>query len=58
MAVIVLELTTVTPVAAVPPRVTVAPLRKSLPLMVTDVPPKVGPPVGLMDVILGGFAYV
>jgi hypothetical protein len=40
------ELTTVTLVAAVPPKLTVAPLEKPVPVMVTDVPPLVVPEVG------------
>ena len=36
---IFVELTTTTLVAATPPKVTVAPLRKPVPLIVTDVPP-------------------
>ena len=39
-------LTTVTFVAAVPPKVTVAPLTKFVPVIVTLVPPPVGPEFG------------
>ena len=52
-AVIEVELTTVTTVAAVPPIVTeVAPV-KSVPVMVTACPPASGPDDGLMDVTVG-----
>jgi hypothetical protein len=46
VAVIVELLTTLTPVAAVPPMLTVAPETKLVPLMVTAVPPAVVPEVG------------
>jgi hypothetical protein len=61
VAVIVVAFTTVTPVALVPPRVTVAPLTKPVPLIVTLVPPAVGPEVGLIPVTVGaggGATYV
>jgi hypothetical protein len=45
---------TVTPVAATPPKLTVAPDAKFLPVTVTTVPPPVGPWVGLMEVTVGG----
>ena len=45
-AVMLVAFTTVTPVAAVPPRLTVAPVRKPVPVMVTAVPPLVVPEVG------------
>jgi hypothetical protein len=45
--------TTVTPVAAVPPMFTVAPARKPVPVMVTAVPPLVGPVLGVIDVTVG-----
>ena len=48
----VAELTT-TPVPAVAPNATVAPLMKFVPVMVTEVPPPVGPDVGLIDVTAG-----
>ena len=48
----VVELT-VTLVADTPPNVTVAPLMKLVPVMITDVPPAVGPDVGLIDVTAG-----
>jgi hypothetical protein len=51
--VIDVPLTTATPVAAVLPKVTVAPLRKPLPVIVTAVPPLADPDVGEMDVMLG-----
>jgi hypothetical protein len=46
VAVILVLLTTVRPVAALPPRVTVAPAAKFVPVMVTAVPPLVGPVFG------------
>ena len=46
--------TKVTPVAAVPPKVTVAPDWKSVPVMVTAVPPASGPPMGSTLVTAGG----
>ena len=46
VAVIDVALTTTTPVAAVPPRFTVALGRKPVPVMVTGVPPAVVPEVG------------
>ena len=52
------ELTTVTLVAAVPPRVTVAPLTKSVPVMVTDVPPFVDPELGEIEVTVGADALL
>ncbi len=45
-------------VAAAPPNVTVAPLTKSVPVIVTLVPPAVGPLVGKIDVTVGGGTYV
>ena len=53
VAVIVVLLTTVTPVAAVPPRLTVAPARNPVPVMLTAVPPVVVPEVGEIDVTVG-----
>jgi hypothetical protein len=50
VAVIEVEFTKVTPVAAVPPKVTVAPLTKFVPVMVTAVPPMSGPLVGATEV--------
>jgi hypothetical protein len=47
------ELETVTDVAAVLPKVTVAPVWKFVPVMVTTVPPEVVPEVGVMEVIVG-----
>ena len=59
LAVMVVLLTTVTFVAAVPPRVTVAPFRKPVPVMVTAVPPVVSPELGEIDETLGaGFGTV
>ena len=52
-AVMVVEFTTTTPVAATPPKVTVAPLTKPVPVMVTLVPPPVVPEGGLTFVIVG-----
>jgi hypothetical protein len=45
-AVIEVGLTTLTPVAATPPIVTVTPLTKPVPVIVTEVPPAIGPKVG------------
>ena len=59
MAVIEVLLTRFTPVAAVPPKLTVAPDRKPVPVMVTAVPPPVGPEVGETAVTLGaGFVVL
>jgi len=46
-------LVTVTFVAAVPPKVTVAPERKPVPVSVTGVAPAVVPDVGEMEVTVG-----
>ena len=53
-AVICVLLMTVTPVAAAPPKVTFAPDRKFVPVIVTDVPPVVLPFVGETDETAGG----
>jgi len=56
-AVIVLELTTTMLVALTPPNFTpvvVLTPMKSVPLMVTEVPPVAGPEFGLTDVTVGG----
>jgi hypothetical protein len=53
VAVIVVLLTTVTPVAAELPKVTVAPEAKFVPVMVTAVPPATGPLFGLTLVTVG-----
>ena len=53
VAVMEVELTTVTLVAAVPPNVTVAPLKNPVPVIVTDVPPLVLPEVGEIAVTVG-----
>ena len=53
MAVIWVELITVTDVAAALPKVTVAPARKPVPVRVTAVPPAVGPLVGEMPLRVG-----
>ena len=53
VAVIDVLLTTVTPVAAVPPRLTVAPARNPVPVIVTAVPPAVVPLLGLTLVTVG-----
>jgi hypothetical protein len=47
---------TVTAVAVTVPNITVAPDRKPVPVMVTEVPPVVGPEVGLMAVTVGATA--
>jgi hypothetical protein len=54
VALIVVELVTLTPVAALPPMVTVAPVTKLVPVMVTLVPPAVGPEGGDIAVTVGG----
>ena len=56
VAVMEVASTKVTPVAAVPPKVTVAPDTKSVPVMVTAVAPAVGPLVGSTAVTVGGSA--
>jgi len=53
VAVIDVLLTTTTVVAAVPPNVTVAPLAKFVPVIVTPVPPAVDPLFGLTPVTVG-----
>jgi hypothetical protein len=53
VAVIVVVFTTVTLVAAVLPNVTVAPVTKFVPVIVTDVPPAVGPLFGLTLLTVG-----
>ena len=53
VAVMVVALTTVTPVAAVPLIVTAVAPVKLVPMMVTDCPPASGPDDGLMDVTVG-----
>jgi len=58
VAVMVVLFTTVTLLAAAPPNFTVAPLAKFVPVIVTTVPPAVGPPFGLTLVTLGGAMYV
>jgi hypothetical protein len=58
LAVIVVLLTTVTPLAAPPPIVTVAPVAKPVPVIVTAVPPVIGPDVGDTPVTVGGGTYV
>ena len=45
--------TTVTPVAGMPPNVTAVAPVKLVPVMVTDVPPAVGPEFGLTLVTVG-----
>jgi hypothetical protein len=53
-AVMVVLFTTTTFVAAVPPKVTVAPVAKFVPVIVTAVPPAVEPLLGEMPVTVGG----
>lgn len=53
VAVIEVLLTSVTPVAAVPPRLTVAPARKPVPVTVTAVPPLIVPELGVIEVTVG-----
>ena len=52
-AVIVVGEATVTEVARAVPKCTVEPLTKSKPVIVTNVPPTVGPAAGLMEVTTG-----
>ena len=54
VAVMVVLLVTETLVAAAPPKLTVAPETKLLPLSVTAVPPAVVPLLGVMPLIVGG----
>jgi hypothetical protein len=54
VAVMVVLLLTTTFVAAVPPNVTVAPVTKFVPVIVTAVPPAVVPLFGLTLVTVGG----
>jgi hypothetical protein len=54
VAVIVVLLVTLTPVAAVPPKVTVAPAVKPVPVIVMGVPPAVVPDTGEIEVGAGG----
>jgi hypothetical protein len=56
--VIEVALTTATPVAATPPNVTAVAPVKFVPVMVTDVPPPVGPTLGVMLVIVGETAVI
>jgi hypothetical protein len=58
VAVTWVALTTLTPVAAVPPTVTVAPAAKFVPVIVMTVPPDAGPDVGLTAPTVGGTTYV
>ena len=59
VAVIVVELDTFTLVAGLVPILTVAPLMKPVPVMVMEVPPANGPPLGATEVTVGaGFATV
>jgi len=53
VAVIEVLLLTLTPVAAVPPRRTVAPDWNPVPVIVTAVPPLVGPELGAIELIVG-----
>ena len=52
-AVICVALTTVRPVVATPPMVTLVAPVKLVPVIVTEVPPAAGPEVGLTPVTLG-----
>ena len=58
VAVIVVAFTTTTFVAAAVPNVTVAPVAKFVPVIVTEVPPAVVPPFGLTLLTVGGATYV
>ena len=53
VAVIDVLLVTFTPVAAVPPRLTLAPARKPAPVRVTEVPPFVVPVLGVIEASVG-----
>ena len=53
VAVIEVLFTTVTPVADVPPSLTVAPARNPVPVMVTAVPPAVVPEFGVIALTVG-----
>ena len=57
VAIMVVLVTAVT-VAAVPPNVTVAPVRKPVPAIVTGVPPACVPLFGVTEVIAGGATKV
>ena len=56
VAVMLEALATFTEVAATPPKLTVAPDTKFVPLMVTEVPPLLAPLLGDIEVIVGGSA--
>jgi hypothetical protein len=51
----VVSFTTVTPVAAVPPNVTLVAPVKNVPVIVTVLPPVAGPELGATEVTVGGF---
>ena len=53
IAVMVVLVVTLTLVAATPPKLTVAPATKFVPLMVTAVPPFVEPEFGLIGAMVG-----
>lgn len=53
VAVIDVLLTSVTPVAALPPRLTLAPARKPVPVIVTVVPPLMLPELGVTETTVG-----
>lgn len=57
-AVIEVDETTSTLVAAVPPIATVAPVTKPVPVSVTGCAPPIGPLDGVIDVIVGATRYV
>src|SRR5438034_10133226 len=56
VAVIVALFTTLTPVAALPPKLTVAPATKLAPVIVTAVPPTIGPEEGATVLTVGAGA--
>ena len=58
VAVICVMLETVTPVAAVPPNETVAPVMNPVPAIVTGVPPETLPLLGITLVTVGAATYV
>jgi hypothetical protein len=53
VAVIKVLLVTVTPVAALPPKLTVAPVKKLVPVIVTAVPPAADPEFGETEATVG-----
>ena len=58
VAVMVVSVSTVKPVAAVPPKVTAVAPVKSVPVTVTGIPPASGPVAGDTDATAGAAIYV